>query len=105
MFVEGEVEVRIKDRSTHLLDDHDLKLWLQGSFRAMSCYRISAFKKEPEKVVRATVALKISDLPTAEREEIEARPNDINLLRHFLERMFDGKGVCRAVGEPKLRKS
>lgn len=105
MFVEGEVEIRVKDRSTQLLDDHDLKLWVQRSFKNMCCYRISSFKKEADKTVRAVVALKISELPDLERKQIESRPNDVPLLRQFLERMFDGKGTIRAIGEPKFRKS
>lgn len=105
MFVEGEVEIKVKDRATQLLDDHDLKLWVQRSFKNMACYRISSFKKEADKTVRAVVALKIADLPEAERKQIESRPNDAPLLRAFMERMFEGKGVCRSIGEPKLKKS
>jgi hypothetical protein len=103
MFVEGEVEIRIKDRSTAILDEHGLKLWVQRSFKDMSCYRISSFKKVSDKLVTAVVALKTSDLPDQERELIESHPNDVGLLRSFIEKMFDGKGTCRAVGDPKLR--
>ena len=105
MFVEGEVEIRVKDRGTQLLDDHDLKLWVQRSFKNMCCYRISNFKKEADKTVRAVVALKISELPELERKQIESRPTDVPLMRQFLERQFDGKGTIRAIGEPKFRKS
>jgi hypothetical protein len=105
MFVEGEVEIKIKDRGTSMLDEHELKLWVQRSFKNMCCYRISNFKKEPDKSVRALVALKLADAPEAERKQIEARPNDTPLLRQFIERMFEGKGTCRALGEPKLRKN
>ena len=56
-----------------------------------------------EKVVRAVVALKTDDLPDSEREVLETHPNDVGKLRAFLEKMFDGKGTCRAVGDPKLR--
>ena len=103
MFVEGEVEIKIKDRSTAVLDEHDLKLWIQRAFKNMSCYRISNFKKESDKVVRAVVALKTDDLPESEREMLESHPNDVGLLRGFLEKMFVGKGTCRALGDPKLR--
>ncbi|RYF09879.1 MAG: hypothetical protein EOO40_06145 [Deltaproteobacteria bacterium] len=103
MFVEGEVEVRLKDRAALAQDDHDLKLWLQRAFRDMSCYRISSFRKDADKVVHAVVALKIADLPQAERLQLEAHPQDAALLRQFIERMFVGKGSCRALGEPQLR--
>ncbi|OGQ88282.1 MAG: hypothetical protein A2289_22980 [Deltaproteobacteria bacterium RIFOXYA12_FULL_58_15] len=103
MFVEGEVEIKIKDRSTAVLDEHGLKLWVQRSFKDMCCYRISEFHKESEKLVRAVVALKIEVLPNNEREIIENHPKDVGLLRGFLEKMFVGKGTCRAVGDPKLR--
>jgi hypothetical protein len=103
MFVEGEVEIKIKDRSTAILDDHDLKLWVQRAFKNLSCYRISNFKKESDKLVRAVVALKIDDLPANEKQLIESHPNDVGLLRGFLEKMFVGKGTCRAVGDPKVR--
>ncbi len=103
MFVEGEVEIKIKDRSAAVLDEHGLKLWVQRSFKHMSCYRISNFKKVSDKLVKAVVALKTADLPDSERDLIESHPNDVGLLRSFIEKMFDGKGVCRAVGDPKLR--
>lgn len=103
MFVEGEVEIKIKDRSTAILDEHGLKLWIQRSFKDLSCYRISNFRKEGDRLVRAVVALKISSLPDNERQMIESHPNDVGLLRSFLERMFTGKGTCRAIGDPKLR--
>ncbi|MBI3180394.1 MAG: hypothetical protein HYZ27_12075, partial [Deltaproteobacteria bacterium] len=67
------------------------------------CYRISNFKREADKGIRAVVALKISDLPPAEREQILNRSNDVGLLRSFMEKMFVGKGSCRCVGDPKLR--
>ena len=105
MFVEGEVEIKVKDRTTAILDDHDMKLWVQRAFKNMACYRISNFQKEGNSTVRALVALKISDLPENERKLIESHPNDTGLLRSFMERMFDGKGSCRCIGEPKIRKS
>jgi hypothetical protein len=103
MFVEGEVEIRVKDRATVSLDDHDMKLWVQRSFKDLSCYRISSFKMEPDRTLRAVVAIKISVLPEAERRLIETHPNDMGLLRSFIEKMFDGKGTCRCVGEAKLK--
>lgn len=104
MFVEGEVEIKIKDKSAMALDDHNLKLWVQRSFKDMSCYRISNFKRDDEnRSLRAIVALKIDGLPDAERKMIESRPNDIGMLRSFIEKMFEGRGSVRAVGDPKLR--
>ncbi|MEM6734414.1 MAG: hypothetical protein AAF658_22810, partial [Myxococcota bacterium] len=63
MFVEGEVEIKIKDKTALGLDEHETKLWIQRSFKGMTCYRISSFNRQDDKVVRVTVALKISDLP------------------------------------------
>lgn len=103
MFVEGEVEIRIKDKAAGLLDEHELKLWVQRAFKDLSCYRISNFKRAEDKSVRAVVALKLSVLPDAEQKLIESRPSDIGMLRSFIEKMFEGKGTCRAVGDPKLR--
>ncbi len=104
MFVEGEIEVKAKERSIQILDEHEAKIWLQRSFKNMCCYRISSFRREADKSIRAQVALKISELPEMERKQIESRPNDAPLLRAFVERMFDGKGTCRCTGEPKLKK-
>ena len=39
MFVEGDVEIKIKDRMAQGLDDHELKLWIQRSFKDMACYQ------------------------------------------------------------------
>lgn len=103
MFVEGEVEVKIKDRAAVGLDEHDLKLWLQRAFKDMSCYRISNFTKVEDRVIKAVVALKTDVLPENERKMLEAHGNDVGALRSYLERMFNGKGTCRALGEPKLR--
>jgi hypothetical protein len=105
MFVEGEVEIKVKDRATAAMDDHDLKLWLQRGFKSMSCYRISSFQKEQGGILRAVVAVKTDDLPQNERHLIETHPHDVVLLRSFIERMFDGKGSCRAVGDPQLKTS
>jgi hypothetical protein len=104
MFVEGEVEIKVKDRSAMTLDDHELKLWIQSAFKDMSCYRISNLQRDAsERTVRVVVALKIANLPDDERRMIETHPHDLGLLRSFMERMFGGKGVCRCIGEPKLR--
>lgn len=103
MFVEGNVEVKVKDRQALALDDHELKLWLQRSFKDMSCYRISNFRRNDPRNVSAMVALNISTLPDNERQLIESHPNDVGLLRSFLERMFEGKGTVRAVGDPQLK--
>jgi hypothetical protein len=103
MFVEGEVEIKVKDRTTMALDDHGMKLWVQRAFKDMCCYRIANFKLEADRTVHAVVALKLEVLPEQERKLIESHPNDVGLLRSFIEKMFEGKGTCRAVGEPKLK--
>ena len=104
MFVEGEVEIKIKDRVATTLDDHELKLWIQRSFKDMSCYRISSFARQTgSAVVRAVVAIKTEVLAEADKKAIESRPNDTVALRTFIEKQFEGKGSCRAVGDPKLR--
>ncbi len=105
MFVEGEVEIKVKDRATAVLDEHGLKLWVQRAFKDMCCYRISSFKQGADKAIRAVVALKLDVLPQNERTLIETHPNDVGLLRSFIEKMFTGKGTCRAVGDPKLREN
>jgi hypothetical protein len=103
MFVEGEVEVKIKDRAAQALDEHNLKIWLQRAFKDMRCYRISDFNREDTRTLHAVVALKLDGLPDDERVMIETHPNDVGLLRSFIERMFEGKGQIRCVGDPKLR--
>ncbi len=103
MFVEGEVEIKVKDRAAINLDDHNMKLWLQRAFKEMSCYRISSFRLDPDRTLHAVVALKLSVLPENEQHLIETHPNDLGLLRSFIEKMFEGKGTCRCVGEPKLK--
>ena len=103
MFVEGDVEIKIKDRAAMTLDDHETKLWVQRSFKEMCCYRISGYKRVSEKVVQATVALKTDALPESERQMLQSHRGNLGALRTFIARMFDGKGTCRAVGEPKLR--
>jgi len=103
MFVEGQVEITIKDRMAVGNDDHQTKLWIQQSFRDMCCYRINDFARDSEKLVRATVALKTEILPDMERRVLESNPNDVGAMRSFVEKMFEGKGTCRCVGEPSLR--
>jgi len=103
MFVEGDVEIKIKDRTAMGLDEHNLKLWVQRSFKDMCCYRISGFTKVSDRLVKATVALKTDVLPTNDRHMLESHPNDVGALRTFIERMFEGKGVCRATGDATLR--
>ena len=103
MFVEGEIEIKSKDRTTIGMDEHDLKLWMQRSFKDMCCYRIAGFESEGGKLLKATVALKTSVLPDSDRELLEGHPNDVGALRTFMEKMFEGKGTCRCVGHPKLR--
>jgi hypothetical protein len=103
MFVEGDIEIKIKDRAATGLSEHDAKLWLQRSFKEMCCYRISGFKQVSDKVIKATVALKTDPLPENERKMLESHGENVGALRTFIEKMFEGKGTCRAVGEPKLR--
>ena len=103
MFVEGEVEIKIKDRSTDYLDDHDLKLWVQRAFKDLSCYRLENFKKQPDKKIRAVVSLKLSVLPENERQIIRSKADDSAVLKAFIERMFAAKGTLRCIGDPKLR--
>ena len=45
MCVEGEVEIKVKDRAAQSLDEHNMKLWVQRAFKEMSCYRISRFRR------------------------------------------------------------
>lgn len=103
MFVEGEVEIRIKDRAVAEEDDYNVKLWIQKAFKDMACYRIQNFSRVSEKVVRAVVALKTDSLPEAEKKLLESHGRDVGMLRSFMEKMFAGKGVCKCVGDPKLR--
>ena len=102
MFVEGSVEILIKDRSAYGLDDHEIKLWVHGAFRDLSCYRISAFSRLEERIVRATVALKVSHLTDEERHILTTSGNDSPMLRSYIEQMFDGKGACRCISDPRL---
>ncbi len=103
MFVEGTIEIKIKDRSALGLDDHQTKLWIQRSFKDMCCYRIASFERDTDKMVRATVALKTDVLPEGERQILESNANDSGTLRSFIEKMFEGKGTIRAIGDAKLR--
>ncbi|MBN1962020.1 MAG: hypothetical protein JW841_13825 [Deltaproteobacteria bacterium] len=103
MFVEGEVEIQVKDRAAIGLDEHNMKLWVQRAFKEMSCYRISNFRIDADRTVRAVVALKLSVLPENERNLLETHANDLGLLRSFIEKMFEAKGTCRCIGEPKLK--
>jgi hypothetical protein len=105
MFVEGEVEIQIKDRTVEEDDDYNVKVWIQRAFKDLSCYRISSFARTTPRMVKATVAIKTDTLPEAERKLIEGRGRDVGMLRTFIEKMFAGKGTCRAVGDPKLRDS
>lgn len=105
MFVEGEVEILMKDRAAVLNDDHDKKLWLQGAFKDMSCYRISGLKEVAPRTVQATIALKLGDRPAEERDHILRSRNNPMELRQFMERMFTGKGVMKCVSDPKIRET
>ena len=100
MFVEAEIEVTITDRTVTSKEEYDLKLWLQRAFKANACYRISGFK--PGKPFKATVALNTRVLAPADYERIEggAEPQ---LLRWFIETMFEGKGTIKIMGEPRLK--
>lgn len=103
MFVEGPVEIVIKDRSVAEEDDYQVKLWIQRSFKDMACYRIAAFERKSRKELEATVAIKTDSLPDSERTLIEGHGRDVGMLRAFIEKMWDGKGTCRCSGDPKLR--
>src|SRR4051794_5486519 len=103
MFVEGEVEISIKDRTVVLHDDHERKLWIQGAFKDMSCYRISGLSEAGPNKVRVTVALKLNDRPEEERERILRSRNNPMELRNFMERMFAGKGTIKCVSDPKIK--
>jgi hypothetical protein len=105
MFVEGEVEIAIKDRTAVLSDDHDRKLWIQGAFKDMSCYRISGLAEVAANKYRATVALKLSDRPENERDHILRSRNNPMELRNFMERMFVGKGTIKCVSDPKIKEN
>ena len=50
MLVECEVEIKVKDRDALAGDEHEKKLWLQRSFKNVSCYRISDFKEPDTKL-------------------------------------------------------
>ena len=103
MFVEGEVEIKVKDRATLSQDEHGMKLWLQRAFKDLSCYRVSNFRMDPDRTIHAVVAIKLSVLPPAEQQLIETHHKDVGLLRSFIEKMFDAKGTCRSLGEPKIK--
>ena len=103
MFVEGPVEISIKDRSVAEEDDYQVKLWIQRSFKEMSCYRIANFERVSAREVRATVAIKTDSLPDSERTLIDGHGRDVGMLRSFIEKMFSGKGTCRCSGDPQLR--
>jgi hypothetical protein len=105
MFVEGEVEVTIKDPMLSSTDDYDLKLWLQRAFKANSCYRILKLKHGPGKLIRAVVAINTRVLPESEWKRLEADPPDALLMAQFIERTFSGEGVCVVVGKPSMKTS
>ena len=105
MFVEGRVEVRVKDRRTAGMDAHDLKVWLKQSFMGTSCYRVSDFQQTQPGLVCATVAVALSEAPGNDAEMIKQHPKDIASLKAFIEKMFDGRGVCRCINDPVLRES
>jgi hypothetical protein len=105
MFVEGEVEIHCKDSTAVLRDDHDKKLWIQGAFKDMSCYRVSGLSDVAPKKFKATVALKLNDRPEEERDAILRSRNNPMELRRFMERMFAGKGAIKCVSDPKIKES
>jgi hypothetical protein len=104
MFVEGEVEVAVKDSSLTSSDDYDVKMWLQKGFASNACYRISKVKMTG-RTVRAVVALNTRVLPEAEWRRLESTPPDPLLMAQFLEKAFIGKGSCKSVGSPSLKGS
>lgn len=104
MFVEAEIEIAITDRTFTGSDEHDLKLWVQRSFKANACYRISGFKKVGGKTFQVTVALNTRVLAQPDWERVEGG-QEPELMRWFLESMFEGKGNLKIVGEPRLKAS
>lgn len=105
MFVEGDVELQIKDKSILEEDDYQLKLWIQRAFKDMCCYRIANMEQLSSSKFKLTVALKTDVLPESERQMVESHGKDVGMLRTFIEKMFVGKGTCKAVGDPKLSNS
>ena len=105
MFVEGEVEITVKDATAVLRDDHDKKLWLQGSFKDMSCYRISGLEELGPRKFKATVALKLDDRPPEERDSLLRSRHNPMELRRFVERMFAGKGALKCIADPKIKEN
>lgn len=104
MFVEGDVELNVKDRAVlDEEDDYALKLWIQKAFKDMCCYRISNIEQLSKSKFKVMVALKTDILPETERKMIESHGKDVGMLRTFMEKMFVGKGTCKAVGDPQLR--
>ena len=101
-FIEGEVEIIVRDRTAYGLDDHGMKLWVHRAFRELACYRLSDFERVEERKVRAIVALKTSVLSEDEQRLIENRPNDHALLKTYVEQLFEAKGKIRLIREPKL---
>jgi len=102
MFVEAELEVTITDRTVTSKEEYDLKLWLQRAFKANACYRISGFKPGAGKSYSATVALNTRVLAPEDYQRVEGG-NEPQLLRWFIQTMFEGKGTIKIVGEPKLK--
>lgn len=102
MFIESDIEIRIQDRTAYAQEDHELKIWVHGAFRDLSCYRVADFQRVDTKKVRAVVTLKISVLTEDEQELIKNRPNDHVLLQTHLENLFTGKGKLRCLGQPRL---
>mgnify|MGYP004220445969 CR=1 FL=1 len=101
-FIEGEVEITVRDRTAYGLDDHEMKLWVHRAFRELACYRISEFERIDDRKVRASVALKTTALPLDDQRLIQNRPNDHALLKTYVEKLFEAKGKIRLIREPKL---
>ncbi len=101
-FIEGEIEITVRDRTAYGLDDHEMKLWVHRAFRELACYRISEFERVDDRKVRASVALKTSALPPDDQRLIQNRPNDHALLKTYVEELFEAKGKIRLIREPKL---
>ena len=104
MFAECEMEVTVKDKTLSATDDYTLKLWLQRSFKANCCYRISNFKLGEKATFRAVVALNTRVLADVDWRRLEQGKDAVS-LKSFMESMFEGKGVCRCIGQPQLRAS
>lgn len=102
MFVEAQVEVAITDKGFSSSEEHERKLWLQRSFKGNACYRISAYRPGAGRSFGATVALNTRVLAEPDWQRIESG-QEPELMRWFVEAMFEGKGTLKLASEPVLK--